>query len=131
MGEGEAKRRAQETLAGGAPSEDRIALQIEVFSPGDLSDRVRLVAAREIIERLEQRLTPICGACEREFGYREMPAALYCTRPMFPKGEAFIFICGAICPQCASRPTDELMTAVVSYLRAVKPDITIVEAGAA
>jgi hypothetical protein len=34
-----------------------------------------------------------------------------------------------ICPRCAVRPNDELMTAIVGYLRAVKPDMTIAEMG--
>jgi hypothetical protein len=35
---GEAKRRARDTLDGGAPSDDRIVLQVEVFDPWDLLD---------------------------------------------------------------------------------------------
>jgi hypothetical protein len=46
---------------------------------------------------------------------------------MFPKSKAFTLISGAICPQCAAPPTDELMAAIIGYLRAVKPDIRIVE----
>jgi hypothetical protein len=101
---GEAKRRARDTLDGGAPSDDRIVLQVEVFDPWDLlNDRLRHTAALEIIEKLERGPTPICGACEHEFGYREMPAALFCTRPMFPKAKSFTFVTGAICLQCAAR----------------------------
>lgn len=50
---------------------------------------------------------------------------------MFPKGEVFTFVSGMICPQCAMRPSDELMAAIVGYLRAAKPDLTIVETGTA
>jgi hypothetical protein len=128
---GEAKRRAHATLDGGPESDDKIVLQIEIFDPWALDDAVRHAAALSVIERLEQRPTPICSACEYEFGLKEMPAALYCTRPMFPKGEAYTLISGVICSRCARRPTDELMAAIVGYLRAAKPDMTIVEMGTA
>jgi hypothetical protein len=129
---GEARRRkAYDTLDGGPPSDDKIVLQVEVFDPWDLSDRLRHTAALEVIEKLERGPTPICGACEYEFGRREMPAALYCLRPMFPKAEAYTFVGGAICPQYAALPTNELMEAILCYWRSIKPDATIVAAGTA
>ena len=36
-----------------------------------------------------------------------------------------------ICPRCASRPSDELVAAIVGYLRRVKPDLTVAEWGTA
>jgi len=68
-------------------------------------------------------------------GYREEKRAM--TRaPKQPimgkhKGEALTFLSGAICRRCAGRPSDELMTAVVGYLRALKPDATIIKGGSA
>ena len=56
---------------------------------------------------------------------------MYCTRPIFPKGDAFTFIAGSICQRCADRRPDELVAAIVGYLRKIKPDATIVEAGTA
>ena len=50
---------------------------------------------------------------------------------LFPKDKAFTFISGGICLQCATRPYDELMAAIIGYLRAVKPDTTIGEMGTA
>jgi hypothetical protein len=135
---GEAKRRrAYDTLDGGPPSDDRIVLEVEIFDPLQAmlaldDDALRRTAIRECAKRAYQRPTPICVACDYEFGCGEPPTALYCTRPMFPKGEAFTFVCGAICPRCASqRPDDELAAAIVGYLRTAKPDLTIVEAGTA
>ena len=130
---GEAKRRAaHDTLDGGVPSDDKIVLQLDVFDPWDLlNDKLRHTTALEIIKKLERAPTPICGACDYEFRLREIPAALYCTRPMFPKADSFTFVGGAICSQCVARPTDELIAAITGYLRAVKPDITIVEMGTA
>ena len=129
---GESKRRAaHDTLDGGPLSDDQIMLQVEAFDPMQPLDALRGKAAREVLKRLFSSRTPICGACDYEFGYGERPLALYCTRPMFPKAEAFVFVCGAICPQCAVRPHDELMVAITSYLHAIKPDITIVQSGTA
>jgi hypothetical protein len=73
----------------------------------------------------------LCAACEYELGYGEPPALLCCTRPMFPKSDAFTFISGAIRPRCASRRPDELVAAIIGYLRKTKPDLTIVEGGTA
>ena len=132
---GEAKRRrAYHTLDGGAPSDDRIMLLIDVFDVFDAlrkTDLVRLSAIVEVHKRAHRRPAPLCSACDYEFGYGEAPAAMYCTRPMFPKGDAFTFIAGAICPRCADRRPDELVAAIVGYLRKIKPDAAIVEAGRA
>lgn len=144
---GEAKRRrgpspfgkssggSGDTLDGGAPSDAKIALQIDVFDPlqaiFECDDKIRLAAIRESATRAFRRPTPVCGACDYEFGYGEPPAALFCVRPMFPKGEAFTLLSGPICPRCLVRPAAELMTALVGYLREVKPDATIVEGGTA
>jgi hypothetical protein len=132
---GEAKRRGNATLDGGPESDDKIVLQIEIFDPLEamqaFDDRLRLAAVVEVAKKAHQRPTPICAACDYEFGFGEPPAALYCTRPMFPKGEAFLFVSGPICQRCATRPTDKLMAAVVGYLRAAKPDLTILEIGTA
>jgi hypothetical protein len=100
----EAKRRAHDTLDGGPPNDDRIALGLEIFDPWALDDAVRRAAALAVIEKLERGPTLICSACEYEFGFKEMPAALYCTRPIFPKAEAYTFVCGAVCSRCAARP---------------------------
>jgi hypothetical protein len=51
--------------------------------------------------------------------------------PMFPRAEAYTFISSLICSRYAGLPTAELMAAIVGYLRAANPDMTIVEAGAA
>jgi hypothetical protein len=134
---GEANRRragARDTLDGGEPSDDRIVLIVDVFNAFDAlkePDRVRQAAMVEVHKRAHQRPTPICSACDYEFDYGEPPAALYCTRPMFPKGDVFIFISGMICPRCASRRPDELISAIVGYLRKAKPDLTIIEGGTA
>ena len=134
MGEAR-RRRAAGTLDGGAPSDEKIALQIDVFDPLQAicacDDKVRLAVIREAARRAFRRPTPICGGCDHEFGYGEPPAALFCLRPLFPKGEAFTFLSGPICPRCLVRPADDLMTALVSYLREVKPDATLVEGGTA
>jgi|HubBroStandDraft_6_1064221.scaffolds.fasta_scaffold1000781_2 uncharacterized CHY-type Zn-finger protein len=134
MGEAR-RRRAADTLDGGPPSDEKIALQIDVFDPLQAicacDDKIRLAAIRETASRAFRRPTPICGACDYEFGYGEPPAALFCLRPMFPKGEAFTFLSGVICRRCAGRPSDELMTALVTHLRALKPDATIIEGGTA
>jgi hypothetical protein len=131
---GEAKRK-RDTLDGGEPSDDRIVLMLDVFDPMQallaMDDAARLTTVRECMARAHRRPTPLCSACDYEFGYGEPPAALYCTRPMFPKGKAFTFVSGAICPQCAMQPADELITAIAGYLRKVKPDLTLVEMGTA
>ena len=56
MGEARVKRRSYGTLDGGPPSDDTVMMQIEVFSPWDLIDHVRLGSARGVIERLEQSI---------------------------------------------------------------------------
>jgi hypothetical protein len=133
---GEAKRkRTHDTMDGGSPSDAKTAFQLEVFNPleamlgGD--DRLRLAATREAYLRSQKRPTPVCGACDYEFGCGESPPLLYCTRPMFPKAENFQFICGAICPRCAARSNDELFLAIVGYLRKIIPDAEIAQMGAA
>ena len=130
---GEARRRREATLDGGPPSDEKIVLQIDVFDPlqaiCEFDDKVRLAAIRETASRAFRRPTPVCGACDYEFGYGEPPAALYCVRPLFPKGEDFTFLSGVICRRCAGRPSDELMTALIGYLRAVKPDAHVGAAG--
>jgi hypothetical protein len=129
---GEANRRKWDTLDGGPPSDDKIALQVEIFDPRQASDdRLRRVTMAEPVKWAFQRPTPVCVACTYEFGFGERPTALFHTRPMFPKSKAFTLISGAICPQCAARPTDELMAAIIGYLRAIKSGITIVETGTA
>ena len=101
----EAKRRSShDTLDGGPPSDERILLQVDLFDAVDEIDRVRRVAMVEAHKAAHRRPTPICAACEYEFGYGEPPAALYCMRPVFPKGEAFTLIAGAICPRCQKPP---------------------------
>lgn len=133
---GELKRRAAHgTLDGGPPSDDRIVLQVDIFHPLEamqaMNDKIRLGAVRACHERSHRRPTPICGACDYEFEYGQPPALLFVTRPMFPRGESLAGISGMICPRCAARPADELGSSIVSHLRAVKPDIAIVEMGTA
>ena len=132
---GEAKRRSAGTLDGGAPSDEKIALQIDVFDPlralFECDDKVRLAVIRESATRAFRRPTPVCGACDHQFSYGEPPAALFCLRPLFPKSEAFTVLSGPICPRCLVRPPDELMAALASYLREVKPDAILVEGGTA
>lgn len=128
MGEAN-RRRAYDTLDVGEPSDDRIVLMVDVFDPMQallaMDDAARLTTVRECMTRAHRRPTPICSACDYEFGYGEPPAALYCIRPKFPKGEAFAIISGSICPRCATRGADELQTAIVSYLRKAKPDLIV------
>jgi hypothetical protein len=128
---GEAKRRA--TLDGGAPSDDRIVLMLDVFNPLEamlaMNDQARLAAVSECKQRAHQRPTPICAACDYEFDYGQPPALLFITNPMLPKGKSCTGISGMICRRCAALPHDELMSAVLGYLRAAKPDIEIVPVG--
>jgi len=70
---GEAKRRrgeAHETLDGGPPSDDKIALVLEIFDPVREAmlggDRVHWAAIREMLVRMRRRPTPICGGCDYE-----------------------------------------------------------------
>jgi hypothetical protein len=91
-GMGEAKRKRhdpRDTLDGGEPSDDRIVLMLDMFDPMQallaMDDAARLTTVRECMARAHQRPTPLCSACEYEFGYGEPPASVYCTRPMFPK----------------------------------------------
>jgi hypothetical protein len=133
---GEAKRRrvAYDTLDGGPPSDDRIVVQLEAFAPlrgvvGD--DRLYLKVMREAYARAHLRPTPICGACDYEFAFGECPPLLYCTRPFIAKGESHTVISGAICPQCAALPADDLMQALSAHLREVKPDIALLQGGQA
>src|ERR1700722_18054873 len=121
---GEAKRRrgeAHKTLDGGEPSDAKVAFTLEIFSPlreavqGD--DRLYWSAIREMAVRSHRRPTPLCGACDYEFGFGEAPPLLFCTRPFIPKAETHVFVAGAICPRCAALPTDALMAAVMKHLR--------------
>jgi hypothetical protein len=108
---------------------------LDVFDPRQallaMDDAARLTAVRGCMPRAHRRPTPLCSACNYEFGYGEPPAALFCTRPMFPKGDDFTTFSGMICPRCAVRPSDQLHTAIVGYLRKIKPDLTIIEMGTA
>jgi hypothetical protein len=101
---------------------------LDIFAPmaGLLSDDVtRLTAIRETYRRAHRRPTPLCSACDYEFRIGECPSLMYCTRPIIAKAEEYLFIAGAICPQCALKSNDRLMEDIVGYLRRVKPDITI------
>ena len=95
---GEAKRRrAHETLDGGPPSDEPIALTVEVFSPWREAlgeDRLYWTAIREMMKRAHCRPTPICGACDYEFAVGETPPLMYSTRPFIPKADTCQFICG-------------------------------------
>jgi hypothetical protein len=123
---------SHDTLDGGPPSNGRIVLQIDIFDPLEaMDDEIRLGALVECQKRAHQRPTAICGACDYEFGYGQPPALLFITRPVFPKSENHVGISGMICQRCAALPTGELGAAIVGCLRAVKPDITIVEMGSA
>ena len=76
---GEAKRKhvaAGDTLDGGAPSDDRIILTVDVFDPLGEVDPLRVVAMAKARQQAFQCPTPICGACEYEFDYGEPPAAV-------------------------------------------------------
>ena len=130
---GEARRRAHDTLDGGPPSDDRIVLQLDIFHPLEamlaMNDKVRLGAVIECKQYAHRRPTPICGTCDYEFRYGQPPALLFVTRPMFPKGESLACVSGMICQSCAALPMDELGAAIVSYLRAIKPDVAVVEVG--
>jgi hypothetical protein len=131
---GEAKRK-HATLDGGPPSNGRIVLQIDIFDPLEamlaMDDEIRLAALLECQKRAHQRPTAICGACDYEFSYGQPPALLFITRPVSPKSENHVGISGMICQRCAARPASELGAAIVSRLRAVKPDVTVVEMGTA
>jgi hypothetical protein len=127
---GEAKRReAYDTLDGGPRSGDRIALELCTFEPGPAivmsADRSALAALRELCLRMHRRPTPICGACDYEFEFGELPPLIYFTRPAFPKADDYMAIMGAICRGCARLPHEKLMQGLVSYLREIKPDIEI------
>lgn len=92
-GEAKAKRRSHDTLDGGAPGNDKIVLLVDIFDPLDVfkdDNGVRFISMSEAFNRSCQHPTPVCGACEYEFGYGKPPAALFCTRPMFPRDEAFL-----------------------------------------
>jgi hypothetical protein len=126
MGEARRRRRAYDTLDGGPPSDEKIAIQLEVFSPlveawGE--DRLYWSAIREMQVRIHRWPTPICGACDYEFSVGEFPPLLYCTRPFIAKAEEFQFIAGAICPRCADLPTDTLPKTIMRHLCEVKPDL--------
>ena len=133
MGEARRRREAHETLDGGPPSDDKIAMTLEVFDPlreaVQSADRLRWSAIREMCARSHRRPTPICGGCDYEFALGEAPRLLFCTRPFIAKGEDFKFVAGAICPRCAALPTEALMAALMTNLRAVKPDAALVEGG--
>jgi hypothetical protein len=126
---------SHDTLDGGPPSNGRIVLQIDIFDPLEamlaMDDEIRLAALLECEKRTYQRPTPICGACDYEFGYGQPPTLLFITRPVFPKSENYVGISGMICQRCAARPASELGAAIVSCLRAVKPDVTAVVMGTA
>jgi hypothetical protein len=77
---GEAKRRARET-----PSDDRIALQLEIFSPLgamlDFSDNLHLKAVSEMHKRAHQWPTPICDACDYGSSRRSRRSSFPTPRP--------------------------------------------------
>jgi hypothetical protein len=137
---GEARRRKPHaTLDGGEPSDDRIALEVEIFSPlqeilyGEFhrNGAARLAAIREAMAKSGRRPTPICTTCDYVFALGELPARIWLTRPFVPKAEPYTSISGLICPRCAALSASELMQALFARLRALKPDMKIIPAGTA
>jgi len=127
---GESKRRkVHDTLDGGPLSGDRIALELCTFSPTPdalmSGDPHCLVTMRELFQRMHTRPTPLCSACDYEFEFGAWPPLAYFTRPAFPKADAYTFVSGAICAECARLPQESLMQALVKYLLEIKPDAEI------
>jgi hypothetical protein len=133
------RRKPHATLDGGEPSDDRIVLEIEIFSPlqeilhGELhrNGAARLAAIREAMAKSGRRPTPICTACDYVFALGEPPALIWLTRPFAPKAEPYTSISGMVCPRCATQPPSELMQALFARLRALKPDLEMIPAGSA
>jgi hypothetical protein len=127
---GEAKRR-RNTLDGGPPSEERVALDVEVFEPlAELAaarDPLFLEAIAFAIERAHKRPTPIGAGCDYEFRFGEAPALLFCTRPFIPEGERFQSISGQICPRCAALAPEAMWHELFARLKAVRPDLHLQE----
>ena len=122
---GEAKRRK---------SGQSIAMEpvnhIDVFDPRALKDGADVVRRETVIESIKRsrmRPTPICGACDYEFTFGELPALLYAVRPFIDPGRAFQFVSGFVCRSCATDP--EVAFKIFAYLRKHNPHLQLLEPG--
>ena len=104
--------------------------QLEVFDPralGGNADQVQREAVIRSIERVRQRPTAICGACDYEFRFGELPARLYVLRPFIDPGEAFEFLSGFVCRSCVDEP--ELLAKIFGNIRKHNPHLQLLQPG--
>ena len=123
MTEAKAKRSRHKTIDGGPPSQDQVAIQIEIFDPRqalveDADDDLRMTAVAEAAKRVRRSPAPLCATCDTEFSHGEWPAALYCLRALTLKSQNVSTLGGMICRQCVKRSPNELINAVANASRA-------------
>jgi hypothetical protein len=106
--------------------------QIEVFDPRALetgADRVKREAVIEGVRRSRMRPTALCGACDYEFRFGELPPRLYVVRPFIDPPPSFQFLSGFICSSCALDPG--VAFKIFAYLHEQNPDLQLLQPGSA
>lgn len=109
------------------------AAVIEVFdplSPKNRDDPTRVSAMIEGARRLRTRPTQLCGACDYEFSFGEIPTMLYIVKPFITSDQPFQFVSGFVCFSCSRNP-DQISENVFINLRKGNPHIVLVDPGSA
>jgi hypothetical protein len=116
MGEAKRKQKYYDTFDGGPPSDDKITMELVIFSPGQfllemdtlpLADQEQraqhiYMTSRRISDRTKLKVQ--CSCCEHEFDYNEAPALLAYLKPWIQNGPIKNLYGGAICEACAELP---------------------------
>lgn len=106
--------------------------QLEVFdprAPETGADRVKREAVIQSIERVRQRPTAICGACDYEFRFGELPARLYVLRPFMDPEKPFEFLSGFVCRSCVDHA--DLVERIFENIRKHNPHLQLLQPGSA
>jgi hypothetical protein len=106
--------------------------QLEVFdprAPETGADRVKREAVIQSIARVRQRPTAICGACDYEFRFGELPARLYVLRPFTDPDEPFEFLSGFVCRSCVDDA--DLVEKIFGNIRKHNPHLQLLQPGSA